>query len=64
MQMRTDGNVNQWKDSTHTFDTVLADVERGECYVVEDDGSMVATFVLMLREESTYSVLGYAMRPT
>ena len=31
MQMRTDGNVNQWKDSTHTFDTVLADVERGEC---------------------------------
>ena len=55
MQMRTDGNVNQWKDSTHTFDTVLADVERGECYVVEDDGSMVATFVLMLREESTYS---------
>ena len=33
-QMRADGNVNQWHDTTHSFDTILADIARGESFVV------------------------------
>jgi len=59
-QMRADGNVNQWHDTTHSFDTILADIARGESFVVEEAGKIIATFVLMLRDEPTYATISGA----
>lgn len=56
-QMRADGNKNQWNDTTHSMESVLADIERSESYVVVEQGGIIATFVFMLRAEPTYAAI-------
>lgn len=53
--MRRSGNLFQWSSAYPDRDAVLADVERGVSYVVENDyGLAVATFAFIPGEEPTY----------
>lgn len=53
--MRRSGNLFQWSGAYPDRDAVLADVERGVSYVVENDyGLAVATFAFIPGEEPTY----------
>lgn len=54
-KMRASGNLLQWADVYPTNDQLKTDIERGFSYVVVKDGVIVATFVLALCPEPTYS---------
>lgn len=48
--------VNQWQDADGypNPDTVKADIARGECFLWEENGIVLATAVCSLREEEAY----------
>ncbi|MCM1092530.1 MAG: GNAT family N-acetyltransferase [Lachnospiraceae bacterium] len=53
--MRLSGNICQWSGSYPDRDAVLADMEHGVSYVMEDErGTVVATFAFIPGEEPTY----------
>lgn len=53
--MRRSGNLFQWSGAYPDRGAVLADMERGVSYVVENDnGLAVVTFAFIPGEESTY----------
>lgn len=53
--MRLSGNICQWSGSYPDCDAVLADMEHGVSYVMEDErGTVVATFAFIPGEEPTY----------
>lgn len=58
--MRISGNMNQWSDTYPDSRAVVADMERGASYVMEnEDGRVVATFAFIPGEEPTYrEILG------
>ena len=54
-KMRASGNMLQWTDGYPSDDVLKNDIERGFSYVVEDeDGQIVATFVLAICDDPTY----------
>lgn len=54
-KMRASGNLLQWNNNYPSKHVVRNDVESGECYAVERDGQLVATFVLALGPDPTYA---------
>ena len=51
-------NIDQWQDGYPYRENIEEDVENGESYVVENEnGEIIATFMLMARNESTYNVI-------
>lgn len=59
--MRAKGNYSQWSDSYPSAATARRDIAQGWGYVIEVDGSVVATFCLMTDAEPTYADLPDAM---
>ena len=53
--MRATGNMNQWVDGYPSEAVVAEDIARGEGYVVEDDGAIVAYFAFIPSPEPTYA---------
>ncbi len=53
--MRINGNPTQWGDDRPEDSLVMNDIERGESYVVLDDGRIVATFACIEGIEPTYT---------
>ena len=56
-QMRKDGNLHQWSEVDYPICYTYKDIERGSCYVIEEDGKIHATFVFQLGEEITYQYI-------
>lgn len=54
-KMRAAGNPSQWPESYPSDALLLADMEQGHSYLVEQGGRPVATFVLALGTEPTYA---------
>ena len=54
---RTHGNPTQWGNGYPREAQVLHDIEAGVCYVVEEEGSIVAAFSLIHGEDETYTVI-------
>ncbi len=52
--MRSCGNVNQWIDGYPSQQTIALDIDHGHCYVLEDDGNIVASFAFIPGPEPTY----------
>ena len=52
--MRSCGNVNQWIDGYPSQQTIALDIDNGHCYVLEDDGNIVASFAFIPGPEPTY----------
>ncbi len=51
-------NIDQWQDGYPYRENIEEDVKNGESYVVENEnGEIIATFMLMARNESTYNVI-------
>ena len=55
-KMVNDGNVEQWKNIDYPFCYTKDDIEKKQCYVIENDnGELVATFVFIIGKDPTYS---------
>ena len=46
--------IDQWQNGYPSAEVIEGDIERGESFVVEENGSVVATFVILKTEEPTY----------
>ena len=55
--MRKDGNLNQWTEVDYPICYTKNDIQKGTCYVIEDDNEITATFVWQLGEEITYKII-------
>jgi len=53
--MRESGNFSQWPVGYPSRETVLRDIELSQSYLVKEGGRLVATFVLQLGKETTYT---------
>ncbi len=53
--MRESGNLKQWTDGYPSADVFRQDIEKGVSYVVEEDGTVVATFALVPGPDMTYA---------
>lgn len=51
------GDVNQWKPGYPTEDMIRRDIELGQGYAVEQDGSLVGAFAFIPGEDPTYRVI-------
>ena len=55
--MAANGNPHQWAEDYPSKELLLRDIDSGDSYVCEQDGTIVATFVLRGGEDSTYRVV-------
>ena len=57
-KMVSDGNLEQWKDIEYPFCYTKEDIDKGQCYVIENDNKeLVATFVYIIGDDPTYSYI-------
>jgi len=57
-KMMKDGNTEQWKNIDYPFCYTKEDIEKKQCYVIENDNSeLVATFVFIIGKDPTYSYI-------
>lgn len=56
-KMRTSGNTSQWEPGYPSISTLENDIDRGFSYVIEDNGKVVATFVLAICPDPTYKII-------
>lgn len=56
-KMRASGNMGQWTGGYPSDEVLRNDIERGFSYVVEENGRMIATFVLAICEDPTYKTI-------
>lgn len=55
--MADTGNPNQWAPSYPSVQQLTADIDSGDSYVCQDNGNIVATFVLRGGDDPTYEVI-------
>lgn len=53
-KMRKSGNMLQWTGGYPSDDILANDIARGFSYIVEQNGQIIATFVLAICEDPTY----------
>lgn len=52
--MQQTGNPNQWNENYPSLEIIQNDIDRQQCYVVEQNNHIVATFVLAKGTDPTY----------
>ena len=55
--MRRTGNPNQWKDNKPILGDLENDIEKGDLYLVKNEGLLVGAFALIIGEDPTYKVV-------
>lgn len=55
--MAATGNPHQWADDYPSDELLVRDIASGDSYVCEQDGHVVATFVLRGGDDPTYAVI-------
>lgn len=55
--MRANGNHDQWPEGYPTEETFLSDIEHGHSYVMEEGGTIVATWAFIPGPDPTYSII-------
>lgn len=55
--MARTGNPTQWGNSSPDMNLVAGDIRRKECYVIESDGKIVATFAMVKGRDPHYSAI-------
>lgn len=53
--MRSSGNMHQWNDGYPSENIVRKDIDNGNCYVLCDDGEVVATMAFIPGPDPTYA---------
>ena len=57
-KMVSDGNLEQWKDIDYPFCYTKEDIDKRQCYVIENDNKeLIATFVYIIGDDPTYSYI-------
>ena len=56
-KMVNDGNLEQWKNIDYPFCYTKEDIDKKQCYVVEEDKELVATFVYIMGKDPTYNYI-------
>lgn len=56
-QMRKNGNPTQWGDSYPAVETIKADIEQGNGYVVLNGGEICGVFAFIIGEDPTYKII-------
>lgn len=51
------GNPAQWTANYPSDELLKSDIASGDCYVIQSDGNIVATFVLRMGPDPTYSTI-------
>ena len=49
--------IDQWQNGYPTREVIEADIQKGESYLYERDGQLLATFAMLKNEEPTYRVI-------
>ena len=55
--MRANGNMHQWANGYPDEAAMLADISRGVCYLIVENGCAVATFSMIPGPDPTYAVI-------
>jgi hypothetical protein len=55
--MRRSGNPTQWGDGKPARETVEADIQQGNLYVIEQEGAIAGVFAFILGEDATYRAI-------
>ena len=55
--MRANGNPNQWIDGYPHKETILDDIEKGNCYVVIENGEICGVFAFIHGDDPTYEII-------
>jgi len=52
--MADHGNPDQWKTNWPSKEILIEDIEKGQSYIVEDDGVILATYAYIIGVDKTY----------
>mgnify|MGYP004636552901 FL=1 len=52
--MKQTGNPTQWGDHSPAVDVLRKDMEKGQLYVVEEDGQVCGVFAFIIEKDPTY----------
>lgn len=55
--MRASGNLSQWNDGYPSEEIVLNDIKNGHCFLLCEDGEILASMALIPGPEPTYSYI-------
>lgn len=55
--MAANGNPNQWGDGYPETSLIKEDIEKGNFYVMKEDGKIVGVFAFIIGEDETYSYI-------
>ena len=55
--MRTSGNMLQWVNGYPQRDLLEADIEKGQLFVIEEDGKLHGVFAFILGDDPTYAYI-------
>ena len=53
-QMKLNGNPNQWRDDRPSEAAIIGDIEKGNSYIIEQDGAICGVFSFMIGADPTY----------
>lgn len=53
--MRASGNLRQWSDAYPSRDIIYNDISNGNCFVLCEEGSIIATMALISGPDHTYA---------
>ena len=56
-KMRLSGNSNQWINGYPSSELLLDDIEKGNSYVMEQNGVVCGVFAFIIGEDPTYAVI-------
>ena len=56
-QMVKNNNPHQWDKGYPNIEVVSADIENGNCYILEEKGRVCGVFALFFTEDPTYSYI-------
>lgn len=52
-----ENNIDQWQDGYPNEESITSDIEKGESYVLDEDGKVIATSYLSFDGESDYDTI-------
>ena len=55
--MKKTGNPNQWRDDKPLLSDILTDIEKGNSYVVLENGEIAGVFAFIMGEDPTYGYI-------
>ncbi len=50
-------NIDQWQDGYPNEESILEDIKKGYCFVLELDGKLVGTSAIIFEDDPTYEVI-------